>query len=102
MHRCLSWLQDRHKISGHPTHRFNQNKGEPSRGVYHTQNINAYQSGLKGWMERLKVPTKYPDNYTTSAAYIDTTRSISCGICKHRFLAMSCIDGKKFATSRLL
>lgn len=74
----------------------NQNKGERSRGVYHIQNVNAYHSRLKGWMERFKgVSTKYLDNYMTWFAYIDTTRSISRGIWEQRFLAMSCIDSKK-------
>ncbi|WP_249226949.1 IS1595 family transposase [Alicyclobacillus mengziensis] len=74
----------------------NQNKSEHSRGVYHIQNVHAYHSRLKEWMERFKgVSTKYLDNYMTWFAYIDTTRSISRGTWEQRFLAMSCIDSKK-------
>jgi transposase-like protein len=74
----------------------NQNKGERSRGVYHIQNVNAYHSRLKGWMQRFRgVATKYLDNYMTWFAYIDTTRAISSGTWERRFLAMSCIDNKK-------
>jgi hypothetical protein len=74
----------------------NQNKGDRSRGLYHIQNVNAYHSRLKGWMQRFRgVATKYLDNYMTWFAFIDTTRSISRGIWEQRFLAMSCIDSKK-------
>jgi hypothetical protein len=33
-------------------------------GVYHIQNVNAYDSRLKGWMHRFHgVATKYLENY---------------------------------------
>ncbi len=74
----------------------NQNKGERSRGIYHTQNVNAYHSRLKGWMEHFRgVATKYLDNYMTWFADIDMTRHITRGIWEQWFLAMSCIDSKK-------
>jgi len=35
-----------------------------SAGIYHIQNVNAYDSRLKGWMFSFKgVATKYLDNY---------------------------------------
>jgi transposase-like protein len=84
------------KLAGIRHISLNQNKGERSRGVYHIQNVNAYHSRLKGWMQRFRgVATKYLDNYMTWFAYIDTTRSISRGIWEQRFLAMSCIDSTK-------
>lgn len=64
----------------------NQNKGEHSRGVYHIQNVNAYHSRLKGWMERFKgVSTKYLE-------YLGATVG---------FLRCRALTAKKFATSRL-
>jgi len=39
-------------------------KGPRSRGVFHIQNVNAYDSRLKGWMNRFNgVATKYLKNY---------------------------------------
>ncbi|GLV12971.1 hypothetical protein Heshes_06550 [Alicyclobacillus hesperidum] len=63
--------------------------------MYHIQNVNAYHSRLKGWMQRFRgIATKCQDNEMTWFAYIDTTRSIARGIWEQRFLAMSCIDRK--------
>ena len=42
----------------------NQSAGERTWGVYHIQNVNAYDSRLKGWMRPFKgVATKYLGNY---------------------------------------
>ena len=39
-------------------------RGERRRGVFHIQNVNAYQSRLKTWMRRFNgVATKYLPNY---------------------------------------
>ena len=38
--------------------------GEHTWGTYHIQNVNAYTSGLKGWIARFKgVATEYLPNY---------------------------------------
>lgn len=42
----------------------NLSAGERSRGIYHIQNVNNYDSRLKGWMRRFNgVATKYLDSY---------------------------------------
>lgn len=42
----------------------NASAGERRCGTYHIQNVNAYQSRLKGWLDRFKgVATKYLANY---------------------------------------
>lgn len=42
----------------------NVSKGQRVRGPWHVQNVNAYVSRLRGWMQRFKgVATKYLDSY---------------------------------------
>ena len=42
----------------------NQSKGQRVRGPWRTQNVNAYHSRLKGWIDRFKgVSTSYLENY---------------------------------------
>lgn len=44
-------------------------------GVYHVQNVNAYDSRLKDWMRRFKgVATRYLDSYLGWFRAIDRTR----------------------------
>jgi hypothetical protein len=43
-------------------------------GVYHVQNVNAYDSRLKGWMQRFQgVATKYLESYLGWFRAIDRT-----------------------------
>ena len=45
-------------------------------GVYHVQNVNAYDSRLKGWMQRFQgVATKYLESYLDWFRAIDRTTS---------------------------
>lgn len=57
-------------------------------GVYHIQNVNAYDSRLKNWMRRFHgVATKYLDNYLGWFRTLD--RSASTGLKPARLLEMA-------------
>jgi len=48
------------------------------RGIYHVQNVNAYDSRLKNWMVHFHgVATKYLDNYLGWMRILDTQKNIS-------------------------
>jgi transposase-like protein len=50
--------------AGIPHVALNLSAGERTWGVYHIQNVNSYDSRLKGWMRRFNgVATKYLDSY---------------------------------------
>lgn len=58
-------------------------------GVYHIQNVNAFDSRLKGWMRRFHgVATKYLDSYLGWFRTLD--RSATTGLIPASFLALAC------------
>lgn len=58
-------------------------------GVYHIQNVNAFDSRLKNWMRRFHgVATKYLDSYLGWFRTLD--RSATTGLIPASFLALAC------------
>ena len=57
----------------------NVSRGRRVRGPWHVQNVNAYVSRLRGWMQHFKgVATKYLDSYLGWFRMLD--RSGSAGL----------------------
>lgn len=54
-------------------------------GIYHIQNVNAYHSRLKGWIDRFHgVATKYLLNYLVWFEHLDDSRKLSAGIAEQK------------------
>lgn len=57
-------------------------KGPRTRGAFHIQNVNAFDSRLKGWMKRFHgVATKYLGNYLGWRRMLERYSHISPEIC---------------------
>jgi len=65
-------------------------------GVYHIQNVNAFDSRLKNWMRRFHgVATKYLDSYLGWFRTLD--RSVTTSLLPASFLALAC--GRRLVTT---
>jgi len=58
-----------------------QDKNRVIDGIYHIQNVNAYHSRLKEWMDRFHgVATKYLQNYLIWFEHLDDSRKLADGM----------------------
>jgi transposase-like protein len=62
------------------------------KNIYHIQNVNAFHSRLKKWMDRFKgVATKYLDNYLTWFRFIDSRSREAMSAKKLDLLITACL-----------
>ena len=62
------------------------------RHIYHIQNVNAFHSRLKKWMDRFKgVATKYLDNYLTWFRFVDAHSREAMTAKKLELLLTACL-----------
>ena len=62
------------------------------RRIYHIQNVNAFHSRLKKWIDRFKgVATKYLDNYLTCFRFIDSHSREAMSSKKLELLITACL-----------
>ena len=67
-------------------------KQRVKKRIYHIQNVNAFHSRLKNWMERFKgVATKYLDNYLTWFRFIDAHSREAMTAKKLELLLTACL-----------
>ncbi len=73
-------------------YRFISDGTERVKRLYHIQNVNNYNSRLKGWMQRFNgVATKYPDNYLSWFQFIDIVKHRSDNIIISKIIVDSCL-----------
>lgn len=80
------------KSKGLEHYRFKSDGTERVKELYHIQNVNNYQSRLKGWMQRFNgVATKYLDHYLSWFQFLDIVKHRSDNASISKIIVESCL-----------